>query len=179
MATRLPQFPSGMLRGIGYPRVVSPMVEMVRTWNGAKVIRQRLRRSKARLSAAMNLVGLSLYTWDPESGALDWDAKLKGMWGLPASAEVDHDVWLSGIHPLDRAPVQSALLRCRDPAGDGVYHIDYRVIGIGDGVERWVSTHGQMRFKNGRPFSFTGAACEITERKQIEAALRELSLIHI
>jgi PAS domain S-box-containing protein len=149
------------------------MVDLVRTLNEAKAIRQRLRRSKARLDATTNLAGLSLYTWDPETGALDWDIKLKSMWGLPAAAEVDHDVWLSGIHPLDRARVQSALKRCTDPAGDGAYHVEYRVIGIGDGVERWVSTHGRMRFKNGRPFSFVGAACEITERKQTEAALRE------
>jgi PAS domain-containing protein len=59
------------------------MVGRVRTWNNAKTTEQRLRGSEARLSAAMNLVGLSLYTWDPETGALDWDAGLKRMWGLP------------------------------------------------------------------------------------------------
>ena len=38
----------------------------------------------ARLQAAIALVGLSPYTWDPVTGALDWDARLKAMWGLPA-----------------------------------------------------------------------------------------------
>ena len=55
----------------------------------------------------------------------------------------------------------------------GVYAIEYRVIGIGDGIERWVSTQGRTTFENGRPVAFIGAALDITERKRAEAALRE------
>ena len=80
---------------------------------------------------------------------------------------------MSGIHPEDRSQVEAALAHCVDPTGDGVYHIDYRVIGIEDGVERWVSTHGRTTFENGQPVGFTGVALEITERKRAEADLRE------
>lgn len=132
-----------------------------------------LRQSEARLQAAIDLVDVSPYTWDPATGALDWDARLRTMWGLSPDTPVSLDVWMSGIHPEDRARVEAALAHCVDPAGDGVYHIDYRVIGIEDGVERWVSTHGRTTFENGRPVCFTGAALEITERKRAEAALRE------
>ena len=95
------------------------------------------------------------------------------MWGLSPDTPVSPDVWMSGIHPEDRAQVEAALAHCVDPTGDGVYHIDYRVIGIEDGVERWVSTHGRTTFENGQPVGFTGVALEITERKRAEAALRE------
>ena len=95
------------------------------------------------------------------------------MWGLSPDKPVSPDVWMSGIHPEDRAQVEAALAHCVDPTGDGVYHIDYRVIGIEDGVERWVSTHGRTTFENGQPVGFTGVALEITERKRAEAALRE------
>ena len=132
-----------------------------------------LHASETRLQSAIDLVGLSPYTWDPATGALDWDARLKAMWGLPPDAHVDHEVWLSGIHPEDRAQVDAALAHCVDPTGDGVYAIEYRVIGIGDGVERWVSTHGRTTFEHGRPVAFIGAALDITERKRAEAALRE------
>ena len=37
-------------------------------------LNDRLRESEARLQAAINLVGLSMYTWDPATGALGWDA---------------------------------------------------------------------------------------------------------
>jgi PAS domain S-box-containing protein len=132
-----------------------------------------LRRSEARLQAAVDLVDVSPYTWDPATGALDWDVRLRAMWGLSPETPVSLDVWMSGIHPEDRDQVEAALAHCVDPTGDGVYHTDYRVIGIEDGVERWVSTHGWTTFQHGHPVAFIGAALDITERKRAEAALRE------
>jgi PAS domain S-box-containing protein len=135
-----------------------------------------VRRSSRRLSqlqAAVDLVGLSPYGWDPATGALEWDARLKALWGLPPDAHVDHDAWLASVHPEDRPRVEAAVARCLDPTGDGIYHIEYRVIGIGDGVERWVSTQGKTFFDNGQPVGFVGGAMDITERKRAEVALRE------
>ena len=132
-----------------------------------------LHATEAQLVSAIDLVGLSPYTWNPVTGALDWDARLKAMWGLPADAHVDEEVFLSGIHAADRPRVETAITQCSDPAGLGSYAIEYRVIGIRDGIERWVSTQGRMTFEHGRPVAFIGAALDITERKQAEAALRE------
>ncbi|WP_414470620.1 PAS domain S-box protein [Microvirga sp. M2] len=132
-----------------------------------------LHESRARLQAAIDLVGLSPYTWDPATGALEWDHRLRAMWGLPPDAHVDYEVWLSGIHPEDRARVEAAVARCTDPTGDGIYAIEYRVVGIQDRVERWISTQGRTTFENGRPVGLIGAALEITGRKRDEEALRE------
>ena len=71
-----------------------------------------LHEIEARLLSAIDLVGLSPYTWDPVTGALDWDARLKAMWGLPPDAHVDHEVFLSGIHPEDRPRVEAAIAHC-------------------------------------------------------------------
>ena len=54
---------------------------------------------------------------------------------------------------------------------DGVYDIEYRVIGKNDGVERWIATHGRTNFENGVPASFYGAALDVTNRKRIEKTL--------
>jgi PAS domain S-box-containing protein len=132
-----------------------------------------LHASETRLQSAIDLVGLSPYTWNPVTGALDWDARLKAMWGLPPDAHVDEEVFLSGIHPEDRPRVEATIAQCSDPTGPSVYAIEYRVIGIGDGIERWVSTHGRTTFQHGRPVAFIGAALDITERRRAEAALRE------
>ena len=138
-----------------------------------KLAETRLRASEARLQSAIDLVGLSPYAWDPRTGALDWDARLKALWGLPPNAPVDEDVWLNAIHPDDRPRVEAAVARCTDPTSDCVYHIKYRVIGIRDGVERWVSTHGRTGFEDGRPVSFVGTVVDITDQMRAEATLRE------
>lgn len=132
-----------------------------------------LRQSEGRLQAVINIVDISPYTWKPTSGELDWDARLRAMWGISTDMPVSLDVWMSGIHPEDRAHVEAALALCLDPAGDGNYHAEYRVIGIEDRIMRWVSTHGRTTFENGRPAEFIGAALDITARKRAETALRE------
>jgi PAS domain S-box-containing protein len=132
-----------------------------------------LRESEARLQAAVDLVGLALYSWDPRTNALEWDTRVKAMWGLPPDAQVDYDAALAAVHPEDRARVEAAIARCVDREGAGVCDIDFRVIGIGDGVERWIATRGQTSFDEGKPVGFLGIALDITGRKRTEEALRD------
>lgn len=134
-----------------------------------------LRENEYRLRAAVELAGLSVYEWNPATGALKWDARLKTMWGLPPDAHVDVDVFRSGVHPDDRAMVDERMRRALDPEGDGIYEAEFRVIGINDQVERWVTARGQTTFVDGKPVGYVGGALDITEKKQAEDSLREVS----
>jgi PAS domain S-box-containing protein len=136
-----------------------------------RLTEQRLRESEARLHAAVDLLKLGRYAWDPQTNALQWDDALRAMWGLPAGAHVDYDVWRASVHPDDVARVEAAIQRCIDPKGDGLYDIEYRVNGRTDGVERWIATRGQTQFENGKPVSFYGVALDVTDRKRIESRL--------
>jgi PAS domain S-box-containing protein len=124
-----------------------------------------------RLQAAVGLLGLGLYAWDPQTNALEWDAGIRAIWGLPPDAHVDYGVWHERIHPEDVARVDAAIASCLDPNGDGVYEIEYRINGA-DGVERWAATRGQTTFRGGRAVGFFGVALDITERKRTEERLR-------
>jgi PAS domain S-box-containing protein len=135
-------------------------------------VEESLRHSEKRLQAAVDLLGLGLYTWDPQTNALEWDARISAIWGLPPDTHVDHGMWHERIHPEDVARVDAAVASCRDPNGDGVYDIEYRINGW-DGVERWVATRGQMTFCGGRAVRLLGVALDITERKQAEERLRD------
>jgi PAS domain S-box-containing protein len=138
-----------------------------------RVSERRLRESEAQMQAAVDLVGLSFYSWEPLTGGLHWDARTRAMWGLLPDAPVDHDVFLAGIHPDDRARVDTELVRTADPASDGLYRVEYRVIGKEDGVERWISAHGKTFFDRGKPVRHFGAVLDVTERRQAEERARE------
>jgi PAS domain S-box-containing protein len=135
-------------------------------------VEEALRQSEKRLQAAVDLLGLGLYAWDPQTNALEWDARIKAIWGLPPDAHVDYGGWHERIHPEDVARVDAAVASCVDPNGDGVYDIEYRINGW-DGVECWVSTRGQTTFRDGRAVRFFGVALEITERMRTEERLRD------
>src|ERR1700676_2834118 len=157
--------------------VVANLATAFETTNAVKEKAERdraeraLRESEARLQAAVDLVRLGCYAWNPQSNKLQWDDTVRAMWGLPAGAVVDYEVWRSCVHPDDLARVEAAIQRCADPRSDGVYNIEYRVIGKTDGVERWIATRGQTNFENDVPVSFFGVALEITDRKRIERRL--------
>ena len=120
------------------------------------------------LRAAIDLFKLGRYRQDPVTHAIEWDAHLKSMWGLAPDAPVDLAVFVSGIHPDDRARVQAALGQSVDPSGDGVCDIEFRVVGVNGGPERWVATRGKTVFEDGRVASFHGVVLDISKRKRAE-----------
>lgn len=135
-------------------------------------VENRLRESRARLKAASDLVGLSSYQWDPRSGILQWDERLKALWGVASDVEPDEEMWIQGVHPADRERVRAAADRAIDPHGEGLYDIQYRVVGLHGASERWVHTYGQAQFEDGEAVAFTGAVLDITDQKHADMRLR-------
>ena len=156
----------------GADGAVELVVGVSRDTSGRRAVEEELKTSEARLRAATDLVGIGIYSWNPETGALDWDERLRAMWGLPPDAAVDMAVYEAGIHPEDLPRVRAAIAACVDPAGDGRYSIEYRVIGRDDRAVRHIATSGRVTFAGGRAIGFIGAAIEVTGQRRAEAAVR-------
>src|SRR4051794_34462168 len=120
--------PSAMRRARSSP--ISPLLSRPAIKEKAERDRaeRALRESEARLQAAVDLVKLGRYSWNPQTNELEWDEKCRAMWGLPADATVDYDTWRTTVHPDDLGAVEAAIQRCADPQGDGVYDLEYRVL---------------------------------------------------
>ncbi len=151
---------------------VELVVGVSRDTSERRALEEVSRRSEARLRAATDLVGLGIYSWDPTTGALDWDERLHRMWGLTPGDPVDIAVYETGIHPDDLSRVRDATAACVDPGGDGRYAIEFRVIGRDDGVTRHIATSGRTEFEHGRAVGFIGAAIDVSQQRRNEAAVR-------
>lgn len=167
----------------GQDGAIAGAVATLQDIDGERLAADRLREHEARLTAAVDLLQLGLYSWDPNTNALKWDSRVKAMWGLSSDAVEDYETWQSAVHPDDVARVDEAVQRSADPDGDGIYDVEYRVIGIEDHVERWVATRGHAHFSHGRAISLDGVALDITDRKKaaeelerrVEERTRELA----
>jgi PAS domain S-box-containing protein len=127
-----------------------------------------LKGSEDRLRLAVESTGLGTWDYNPVTGELRWDERCKAVFGLPPDAEVDYEVFLAGLHPDDRERTDRVVRRALDPEGGGEYNIEYRTVGLADGVERWVAARGQAFFEEGRAYRFIGTVLDITERKRAE-----------
>jgi PAS domain S-box-containing protein len=141
--------------------------------DGYEVLSGGMLSTYLRLQAAVDLAGLSVYSWNPQTGAFDCSAQIRATWGLPPDADLDHAVFLAMIHSDDRPLVEAAVARSTDPAGDGLYRAEYRVAGTGDAPERWISAHGQTFFEDGQPVRHFGTMRDMTDQKRAEARARE------
>ena len=58
--------------------------------------------------------------------------------------------------------------------GGGHYAAEYRTVGMGDGVERWLSAYGRAFFDDlGTPQRLVGVTLDVTERKRLEDQFRQ------
>ncbi|PSJ43446.1 PAS domain S-box protein [Allosphingosinicella deserti] len=151
---------------------VELVVGVSRDSSDRHAVEEALRTSEARLRAATELAGLGVYSWNPVTHAFDWDERMRALWGLPQEADVNNEVFEAGLHPDDLPRVHRAIAACVDPAGDGSYNLEYRVVGRDDGITRYIATSGRTTFSEGRAVVFIGAAIDVTASRRNEAAIR-------
>ena len=131
-----------------------------------------LSASEDRLRLALMATRLGTWDFDPMAGALRWDERCKALFGLPPDAEVTWDTFVTGLHPEDREPTVAAARRALTGELRGTFNVEYRTVGPKDGVERWVSSHGQAFFdERGQAVRFIGTVLDVTERKRLDARL--------
>jgi PAS domain S-box-containing protein len=131
--------------------------------------------SEARYRLAAEVAQIGTWTWDLTTDTAAFDARVRATFGIDSDAPAPRlEVLATRVHPEDRDRVAAALAAAADPAGDGRYAAEYRVLQP-DGTERWAAVAGLMRFEGTgparRPVAMLGTAMDVSERKRAEAAL--------
>lgn len=162
-------------RPLGVASLTSAIASALRARARQFELRDRLSQlaeSESRLRLATGAANIGTWDYDPVANVLQWDDRCKAMFGLSPQADVSYEhAFLAGLHPADREATDAAVRTALDPDGDGSYDIEYRTIGLEDGVERYISARGGAVFENGRAIRFIGTVIDITARKAAEAAL--------
>jgi two-component system, LuxR family, sensor kinase FixL len=131
-----------------------------------------LRINEERLRLAKEVAGLGVFDLDVQQNIVHFDENVHKIWGVANDERANYESIIAGIHPDDRAARQAALDAASNPAGDGEYNVEYRVINMSDGLVRWAAALGQMQFKDGHPVRLIGVVRDITEHKMLEKTLQ-------
>ncbi|HLM69174.1 MAG TPA: PAS domain S-box protein, partial [Longimicrobium sp.] len=133
--------------------------------------RRQVERLEERLRLALESADIGTWDFHPRTGVLNWDERCKRVFGLRADDPVDYGVFLSRIHPADRARTDGLVQEALDPHGPGGYDTEYRVLWP-DGTTRWVRAAGRAFFRGVGPgrqaVRFTGTVLDVTDRRQAE-----------
>ena len=167
-------FASGVVTPIRGPDGrVDGFTKVARDVTERQVMEDALRMTEERLRLATDAADLGTWDYDPVGGRLEWSDRCKELFGLPPDAAVDFGTFLAGLHPDDVGRTEAAVARGLDPAGPGRYDVEYRTVGLRDGVERWVRATGMAFFAGGRAVRFVGTVQDVTDRVRSEARLRD------
>lgn len=135
---------------------------------------EKLRRSEERLRQGVRVAQLGLFEHDHRTDEIYYSSVLRQICGWTDDESVTLAKIIESVAPEDRPAFTAAVQRAHDPAGDGLFITEHRIIRP-DGSVRWVSARSQTTFEGEgsvrRAARTIGALVDITERKTAETAL--------
>jgi PAS domain S-box-containing protein len=132
-----------------------------------------LRSSEEKLRLAINTNEIGTFEIYLQEERTTWDPVLLRVWGVAQDETPTQVIFWEGVHPDDVNKVHEALDEATDPAGDGHYHVTYRVLNRQSGEQSWIEASGQTLFEDGEPLRMVGLVIDITERKDLEESLKK------
>ncbi len=131
-----------------------------------------LRESEKRMTMVAEAAHLGMWVWDAPETYIWTSAKWKAIHGYAPDENIRFDALVERIHPEDRDMVGRTVT---DAFNDrSTFHVQHRLL-LPDGTVRWISMSGRVEpVKNG-PLRLMGISIDISERKEVEEAAREVS----
>jgi len=125
------------------------------------------------LLESQNVARLGSYQLNVLTGMWRGSAVLCDIFGIEEGHDRGLEEWVSIVHPDGQKHVfnyfQQEVLEQR-----GIFDLEYKIIRINDGVERWVHGLGKLVLNNaGEPVEMIGTIQDITEQKLLSKELDE------
>ncbi|WAI02445.1 hybrid sensor histidine kinase/response regulator [Methanogenium organophilum] len=153
----------------GERTVLLSIAEDITEW---RVIEHALRESRKQLSLALDAANDGLWDWNVSDGTAYFSPQYLRMLGYePEEFATTYDVWWEFVHPDDRDGAESAIREALATQTD--YYKEFRMRKK-DGSYLWILARGRVMEMDdmGQPLRMVGTHVDISERKQVEEALR-------
>ncbi|HXW71806.1 MAG TPA: PAS domain S-box protein [Methylocella sp.] len=141
-----------------------------------KLAEDALRISEERLSQAVAVAGIGVGETSDQSELIDASPALREMGGFDESEPITLETALSRVVPEDRDKVREHIARERDPAGEGIAAVEFRLQHPTRGL-RWLNMRARASFEGEGAARHwvrsVGAVQDITSRRQAEEELRK------
>lgn len=134
-----------------------------------------VRTSEERLRLATEVMQMGTWDRDLMGNRLFWSPSMERLMGFaPGTFPGTYEAFAQLVHPADQSTMLVAQQQARNNSGH--YQAELRFV-LPDGRVRWGLVYGQILFdEQGMPQRMVGVDFDITERKQIEEALRQSEL---
>ncbi len=130
-----------------------------------------LRKSEERLRVALEASQLGIWHWDLKTGELLWDARQEVMYGYePGTPRRKYTDFTNRLHPEDADRVNNQI---QDSRENWTSHAsEFRIVWPDKSVH-WIRALGRFLYDSeGNPTQMLGTDEDITQRKQVEEAIR-------
>ncbi|HWQ50004.1 MAG TPA: PocR ligand-binding domain-containing protein [Methanosarcina sp.] len=132
-----------------------------------------LKESEERLADSQKTAHIGNWDWNIATNDEYWSDELYHIFGLDPQLELNHNTFLSRIHPDDFNYVNNSI---NEALNGKSYYINYRII-LPDGEERIIYSEGEVLFdEKHKPVRMRGIVQDITERKKAEEALANIEI---
>lgn len=148
------------------------LVGVSRDITGRKDAEKALKDGEERAKLALDAARLGIHDYDVENDVLQWDERIREIWGIEEGVVPTCELFLQAVHPDDRPALKEAIGNAMDSHEGGRYRASFRVNSLKTGAQHWVQASGVVRFEDGRPVRIVGTILDVTQRKQAEADLR-------
>jgi diguanylate cyclase (GGDEF)-like protein/PAS domain S-box-containing protein len=150
-------------------------VSVMRDVTEARRAERALRVSEERLREVVRVADIGIFDHDHRTGRIHWSPEQRRIYGWGAEEPVTLEKFLACLHPADAERIGKEVQRAHDPAGEGLFDVEHRIVRP-DGEVRWLTTRSRTFFEGEgsarHAVRTVGAVMDITERKRSDQELR-------
>jgi PAS domain S-box-containing protein len=131
-----------------------------------------LQQALERLELAQSAGRSGTFDWNIVTNEVQWSEAEEKLYGLgPGGFKGRYENWRNAVHPDDIDNAEQALATAINDAIE--MNVEFRIIRP-DGAVRWIYATGNVIYdEHGKPLRMVGINIDVTERKNIEIALRD------